>query len=56
MSVVYFSAFEKALSFFDSKELPSNWDRTEMLGSDTSDVEDEVCIALIIFLRGGGFP
>ena len=33
-------AMEKALAYFDSRDLPSNWDREELLGQD-SDEEDE---------------
>ena len=36
----YFSAFEKALAYFDSKDLPSNWDKDELLGCDSEDGSD----------------
>ena len=30
-------AMDKALSFFDARDLPSNWDKLELLGSDSED-------------------
>ena len=35
-------AYEKALLYFDTKELPQNWDREELLGSDTEASESDV--------------
>ncbi|GFO17049.1 AT-rich interactive domain-containing protein 4b-like [Plakobranchus ocellatus] len=34
-------AFEKALLYFDTKELPVGWNKSEMLGSDIEDDEDD---------------
>ena len=32
---------DKALAFFDHKDLPTNWDKEELLGSDTEESEEE---------------
>ncbi len=32
---------DKALAFFEHKDLPTNWDRDELLGSDVEFSEDE---------------
>ena len=42
-------ALEKALSYYDTRDLPSNWDREELLGLDSeeedeSDVSSNVCL------------
>ena len=35
-------AYEKALLYFDTKELPQNWDREELLGTESEEAESEV--------------
>jgi hypothetical protein len=35
-------AYEKALLYYDTKELPQNWDREELLGDDSEEAESEV--------------
>ena len=35
------SAFEKALLYYDTKELPVGWNKSEMLGSDIEDDDDD---------------
>ena len=38
--MIFISAFEKALLYYDTRLLPQGWDREELLGSDTEDGED----------------
>ena len=34
-------AMDKAHAFFEHKDLPTNWDKEELLGTDTEESEDE---------------
>ena len=38
--------YEKALLYFDAKELPSNWDKDDLFGADSEDEDDEEEVAL----------
>ena len=33
--------FEKALLYFDAKELPTSWDKDELFGDDSDDDDDQ---------------
>ena len=35
-------AYEKALLYFDTRELPQNWDREDLLGSESEETESDV--------------
>ena len=32
---------DKALTFYEHKDLPTNWDKEELLGTDSEESEDE---------------
>ena len=38
--MIFVSAFEKALLYYDTRLLPQGWDREELLGSDTEEGDD----------------
>lgn len=45
-SFIFCLAFEKALLYFDSHELPLNWNREELLGSDNDDGDEGEDVSL----------
>lgn len=51
-NVLIFLALERAVTFSEKQELPSNWEREELLGTDEEDFSDEEEVSSSFFGEG----